>query len=1093
MTASGWKGRGHTRLNERAVPKILVLLIAAGAVFTAVGAATGLQVVITSPPSDQWTAASSVNLAGTVTGLGASVRALDSDSDFGAGTSANVSISGGAVRHTAPANESYRYFQDFTGLTGASRIDEHWLWHMSAMSWSVSASAAASASPPSLYHTGSTTEKTYWSTFLPGALRSGSISLKYWCDTNGILGVYVSPDGRQAAEQTVIAVTGPRTQATATFALTPTFSGSKNFFVRVIAGGSSAAANACSVDDFEFNVTYAPEGAMSRVAFMDDFSQGERTPWDWSDTWWGLSSGTDYRGSDFPPSALHGGKAQTSAYANWATVTPIQTAVVTFTYKGESNARIMAYLSKDGISETNILSSVYGPSHTTFSYNASTILSGGTAAYLRFYADATQDLNSLSGFDNFNLTIYTTGAQDTSAARGTYSTPVEDFSVPVNVTAITWVSTVPPGNLFEIALRASTDGSAFTPWMAVATSGTSPMAAGYRYFQVRANFTSAGGSAGVVLDRLSFTYRGIAALEWTTDGANWTSTAVDSVWTTSVPLAIGTNSITVRATDTTGAISTASVNVLRDGFPPEAPGVPVGPAVTRLPSATWAWSVATDTGLGVTGYLVDAGTTPNGTELANGVAVPGTNFTLGSLPNLASVYVRVRAEDGAGLRSAYSPLSQPTLVDRTPPGTGVFQAPGDFSGASSLDFAWTEPIDLGSWIDHYLVRIGSGPGAGDVASATVTLPHYTLAATVSGARYYASVTAVDAAGNTGSEFISNGTLVDRDVPSIPGPINGPAVWTNATILSWSWGAALDPGSGVSSYSVRIGSTQGASDVASVLADALSFDYADGLDGHTYFFSVAARDRIGNEGPRRDASVVRVDRQGPGAPLLTPAPAFVAGAAFNTTWIAPADLPLGASAGVDHYVVIIQGVGSGQVLVVTGTGTSVPLLDGVRYTVTVAGIDGAGNWGDSATANFTADNTGPSAPPNLLAPPPAAGTLLVNASWSASADSGSGVREYRVSLGTTPGGSEIFADAPASNTSVQWIGVPGKTYYVTVWAVDNAGNVGPKTTSGPVAVTVAATPITESSSGPLLILVLLAAIAAVAVALLVWRSRKKPHA
>ena len=96
----------------------------------------------------------------------------------------------------------------------------------------------------------------------------------------------------------------------------------------------------------------------------------------------------------------------------------------------------------------------------------------------------------------------------------------------------------------------------------------------------------------------------------------------------------------------------------------------------------------------------------------------------------------------------------------------------------------------------------------------------------------------------------------------------------------------------------------------------------------------------------------------------------------------------------------------------------------------------------------------------VTPPPAPGipgtpkpyVIGTNATfaWSAASDPEGGIAGYRVAIGTTPGGSNLFSGT-ITGTSRSASGAFGQTLYATVWAINNAGIESPA--AGPSAGTI----------------------------------------
>lgn len=1058
LVSGGRQGQEPARGRATALGVVAVLWLFPLAL-GATGPASAIFVNILAPQDGSWTASATSTIWGTVGALGSTTQTIDSPADLAGGTFLNTSVDAGAVALKVPQSETYGYLQDFTGLVGVSRIDGHWPAKTSDTSWSVSGSASAGARPPALVHTGNLTEKVFWSAVLPGPLVDGWLAFTYACQANGNLTVALSTTGFAPGEVTLVS-TGNSTQRALNYSLRLPFGGASSFVVRVTAQATNVTASACLVDDFEFNGQFTPSTANPTFTFFDDFTQGLNALWDLSGGRWSLSTTNDFIGTSDPPGLLHVGTQRSSVYINLAFAAPIRNATISFAYRTNYYGQIGAYLGGDGSADGQILAddTAYMIS-TTFSMDVGSILKGGHNLRLRIDGLGTFSGWEQAGVDDVRLEVETEGAS-VEAYEGGYIGPVFDAGVPVTLEAVAWASSVPAGAWLGLYARSSADGLAYTGFHPVAANGTSPIASPYRYFQLRANMTAQAASPPVRLDWASITYHGIAEASWSKGGGAWNDLPLLSPWTFQAPLAGGSNTFSVRARDTTGAWAQRTVNVSRDTFAPGVPGAPGGPAITAAVGATWTWAPASDVGLGVDHYLVDAGTSPGGTDLVAGQPITGTAYTIGVLPAVARVYMQVRAVDAAGLVGPASAPSQPTIVDRVPPGGFAFRAPGIFANTSQVVFNWSQPEELGSWVAYYIVLLGTAAGSANVADTTALNTSFGASGLLSGNRYYASVMAVDAAGNIGPMVTSAGTLIDLDPPGPPGALSGFQEWTNQASFGWAWSAASDPLTGVWGYRVRVGSQRGLADVLTAEVAENAFTFAGGQDGHAYYVSVAALDLAFNEGPSVLGGPVRVDLSPPASVVLPALGPFVSQPGLTVEWQAPADMPSSGASGLDRYEVTVVEGGATRVLSRAANYTQLSLRDGEAYEVHVIAIDRAGNRGADALLAFTTDMTGPSAPPGLgLEGSTAAGQMTV--SWQAAHDASSGVGEYRVMVGTQAGADDVVGARSVEGNAITFPVETGKGYFVTVWTVDGAGNQGPSAEAGPFSLQ-AASPISVNT-------------------------------
>ena len=115
-------------------------------------------------------------------------------------------------------------------------------------------------------------------------------------------------------------------------------------------------------------------------------------------------------------------------------------------------------------------------------------------------------------------------------------------------------------------------------------------------------------------------------------------------------------------------------------------------------------------------------------------------------------------------------------------------------------------------------------------------------------------------------------------------------------------------------------------------------------------------------------------------------------------------------------------------------------DGTYY-LCLSSKDSAGNTKNATTnpASFALETQLPNTPTT----PSDAGTYddtTVTFSWSDPGDNGaSGIASFYVQVGTSAGASDVYAGNEGTNTSYQFAGSNGSSYYIRVKAIDNAGN------------------------------------------------------
>jgi hypothetical protein len=192
---------------------------------------------------------------------------------------------------------------------------------------------------------------------------------------------------------------------------------------------------------------------------------------------------------------------------------------------------------------------------------------------------------------------------------------------------------------------------------------------------------------------------------------------------------------------------------------------------------------------------------------------------------------------------------------------------------------------------------------------------------------------------------------------------------------------------------------------------------------------------------------------------------------------PTQVPA-TQAGVAYNLALTAGGGTAPYTQFTVTAGALP----AGLTLSAAGVlSGTTNVADGPfdfTVTVTDSTTGPNAPYTgskayrliVDSTPPAPGTVndgpgadvefqasgsTIVANWGGFGETGSGIGAYAWAIGTTPGAADVrpFTDVGTS-TSATGTGLGltnGSTYYVTVRATDNAGNVGAPATSDGITV------------------------------------------
>jgi len=271
------------------------------------------------------------------------------------------------------------------------------------------------------------------------------------------------------------------------------------------------------------------------------------------------------------------------------------------------------------------------------------------------------------------------------------------------------------------------------------------------------------------------------------------------------------------------------------------------------------------------------------------------------------------------------------------------------------------------------------------------------------------------------------------------------------------------GSGISAYEYALGTTSGGTEFVSwTSAGTATADTLTGLslltEGATYYLSVRATDVAGNMSDPDTSDGITIDLTAPaGTTVSDGTGADISYSGSDTTlsanWVAFTE----TVSGVQKYEYAI-GTTSGGTDVVTwadnDTATSVTkaglsLTSGSIYYISVRATDNADNVSTTIISDgVMVDTAAPSA--GSVSDSTAAdldwtkSTTTLTAVWTGFSDALSGIQKYEYAIGTTSAGTDVVTWTDNSTTtSVTKTGLTltnGTTYYISVRATDNVGNV-----------------------------------------------------
>ncbi len=346
---------------------------------------------------------------------------------------------------------------------------------------------------------------------------------------------------------------------------------------------------------------------------------------------------------------------------------------------------------------------------------------------------------------------------------------------------------------------------------------------------------------------------------------------------------------------------------------------------TAMLSANWA--PAADSESGIAGYWYSIGTTSGASDTV-GWTYTGTSATSSSITGLAladaqTYYISIKAQNGVGLVSAGTGMSDGVTIDTTPPSqiTNVNDGAGadvEYSSEeSTLSGNWDAASDAQSGISRYIYAIGTAAGATDTVGWTDNGTNTSFTKTgltlEDGQVYYISVKAENGLGLESTPANSDGAMKDSSPPNDVTQVNDGTGTDIDTIestseLSANWSAATDPHSGIATYYYAIGTGTTMNNIVDWTDAGATTSvtvYGLGLmDGETYYFYIRAVNSAGLESEPFSSDGVTVDVPDTGFQLGTGW--NLMGISLQNVTIDLDEMASGASGTVEFEVAAISG-------------------------------------------------------------------------------------------------------------------------------------------------------------------------------------------
>ena len=504
--------------------------------------------------------------------------------------------------------------------------------------------------------------------------------------------------------------------------------------------------------------------------------------------------------------------------------------------------------------------------------------------------------------------------------------------------------------------------------------------------------------------------------------------------------------VSVRAVNNAGLISNiSSFNFVADTSVPSKPTMTGSrPYVMSLRTVPIAWIAATDSQSGISGYEVSVGN--SGSDQGGWTFVTGlsTALTVPTLNNGSVYYAKVRAVNGAGLKSGLASYS--FRVDVTAPAVPTVSNTFSYlNSRTKVPLSWAESSDSQSDVSRYDISIGTATGnegtwtsAGLVLSTIATVPTLN-----NGGTYYGKVRAINGSGVT-SNISWFGFVVDNTAPSVPTVSYTYAYLNSLTTVPISWAVATDAQTAVTGYEVSIGTSRGATNnvgwtSVSVAATTLNTTL---INGGLYFVNVRAINAAGLKSGISSFNFT-ADTTVPSVPTVASTYSYLTSRTLvPIRWTAATD----SQSLVTGYQVSVS-TANGNTATwtsVTGTATTLnaALTNGAYYYAKVRAVNGVGLVSELSSFRFMVDTTAATVPKISDASRFAKSATTAALSWTASTDGESGVNGYEVSFGSQYGGSNLKSwTAVGVTTSATLTGLnllPGQLYFANVRAINAAG-------------------------------------------------------
>ncbi len=299
-----------------------------------------------------------------------------------------------------------------------------------------------------------------------------------------------------------------------------------------------------------------------------------------------------------------------------------------------------------------------------------------------------------------------------------------------------------------------------------------------------------------------------------------------------------------------------TMNVINPFVAPGAPSGLTGSSTGSTISFSW---TAPTTGGAPTAYIIEAGSGPGLSNLANfSTGNTTTSFSSGGIAN-GLYYIRVRATNSYGTGGPSN--EAPIRVGPAPP-----NAPTGLSGSAvgnNINLSWTAPVGGGT-PTAYTIEAGSAPGLANLANfSTGNTATAFASGGVANGTYYLRVKATNAVGPSGP---SNEAILQVGPPP-PGPPSGLTAGAVGSTVNLAWNPPATGGP-PTSYTIEAGSAPGLANLANFATGNTATSYSTGGVGNgAYYLRVRASNPYGVSAPSNERTLYVGCSGPPGTPSI----------------------------------------------------------------------------------------------------------------------------------------------------------------------------------------------------------------------------------